>query len=106
MNKFSAFGSVPVNNLPSNAAYNAQVKLVADRLDTIIASMDNTLQFLGQMEYMGHSHKPRGVERSLFESFSRLFMNTLTSKGVSSDDLDSWKGSLTVMVNAISNVQV
>ena len=28
--------------------------------------MDNTLQILGQIEYMGHSHKPRGVGRQEF----------------------------------------
>ena len=66
LGKFSAFGSVAVSDLPSNAAFNAQVKLVADRLDSMIASMDNTLQILGQIEYMGHSHKPRSVGRQEF----------------------------------------
>ena len=72
LGKFRTFGSVAVSDLPSNAAFNAQVKLVADRLDNMIASMDHTLQFLGQIEYMGHSHKPRGVGRQEFtvNSFS------------------------------------
>ena len=64
--KFRTFGSVAISDLPSNAAFNAQVKLVADRLDNMTASMDQTLQFLGQIEYMGHSHKPRGVGRQEF----------------------------------------
>ena len=50
-----------------------QVKFVADRFDNMIASMDNTLQFLGQIEYMGHSHKPRGVGRKEFIVNSFLF---------------------------------
>jgi len=104
--KFRSFADVSVSSLSGNAAFNTQVKLVADRLDNMIATMDNTLQILGQIQYMGHSHKPRHVERSLFETFARYFTDILSSKGVSSDDLDSWKGTLAVMVNGISNVQV
>jgi hypothetical protein len=104
--KFRSFADVSVDSLSGNSAFNAQIKLVADRLDNMIATMDNTLQILGQIQYMGHSHKPRAVERSLFESFARMLINNLSSKGVSTADLDSWRGALTVMVNGISNVQV
>jgi len=104
--KFRSFADVSIDSLSGNAAFNAQVKLVADRLDNMIATMDNTLQIMGQIQYMGHSHKPRAVERSLFEAFARYLIDILGSKGVASDDLDSWRGALKVMVNAISNVQV
>ena len=81
LSKFRAFGSVAVSQLPSNAAFNAQVKLVADRLDSIISSMDTTLQFLGQIEYMGHSHKPRGVGRQEFTviSYCNLLLKSIKS---------------------------
>ena len=82
------------------------MKVLADRLDNMIATMDNTLQIMGQIQYMGHTHKPRNVERYLFESFARYLTDILASKGVSSDDLKSWKGTLDVLVNGISNVQV
>ena len=50
-----------ISDLDNNADYVRQVTLVADRLDNMIATMDNTLQITGQIEYMGHSHKPRDV---------------------------------------------
>ena len=63
---FSAFGQVPINDLPSNAAFNAHGKLIADRFDSMIASIGNTLQFLGQIQNMGQIHKPRGVGNQEF----------------------------------------
>lgn len=95
-----------IDSLTGNAAFNVQVKLVADRLDSMISTMDNTLQILGQIQYMGHSHKPRAVERSLFEAFARYLIDILGSKGVATDDLDSWRGTLQILINGISNVQV
>lgn len=38
----------------------------------------------------------------LFQDFGRLLLESLAAKGVSSDDLDSWKGALAVLVNGIS----
>lgn len=64
---FAKFGSVPVGELPSNADYNKQVALVADRLDNMIATMDDTLQIVGQINYMAYSHVPRNVDGQRFE---------------------------------------
>jgi hypothetical protein len=38
----------------------------------------------------------------ILQDFGRLLMDVLGAKGVSSDDLDSWKGVLTVFVNGVS----
>ena len=61
LNAFSKFHDMAISDLDNNADYVRQVTLVADRLDNMIATMDNTLQITGQIEYMGHSHKPRDV---------------------------------------------
>ncbi|XP_057367319.1 uncharacterized protein LOC130688363 isoform X1 [Daphnia carinata] len=99
---FANFGTVPVDSLPGNAEYEKQVALVADRLDTMISAMDDKLQLLGNVNYMRYTHTARAIPRGPWEDFSRLLLDVLSSKGVSSDDLDSWKGVLTVFVNGIS----
>ena len=65
--KFDAFKNVPLSDLPSNAAFNEQVALVADRLDSMIGVLDTPLQLGGQIRYMAFSHKPRGVGRQEFQ---------------------------------------
>ena len=65
---FPKFAGVAVDALPGNAEYNKQVALVADRLDTIIAAMDDKLQLLGNINYMKYSHQaPRSISRNTFE---------------------------------------
>ena len=67
--KFSAFASVPLNDLPTNEDYRKQVALVADRLDSIISEMDIKLKIMGQIQYMAYSHTPRSVGRQEFEVY-------------------------------------
>ena len=93
---------MPVAALPSNADYLKQVDLVADRLDTMIASLDNTLQIMGQFKYMGHSHAARGIDRADFEQFGRVLMETLASKGVSGEDLQDFRAVLRIAVERIA----
>jgi hypothetical protein len=38
----------------------------------------------------------------IIQDFARLLLDVLGSKGVSADDMDSWKGVLTVFVNGVS----
>jgi hypothetical protein len=99
---FAAFGDVPVADLAGNAEYLKQVDLVADRLDNMIATLDNTLQIMGQFKYMGHSHAPRGIDRSDFELFGRTLMEVLAAKGLSADDLGSFRSVLRVGVEKIA----
>jgi hypothetical protein len=84
--------------------------------------MDDKLQLLGNINYMKYTHIKRGIARQTFEvrcnkllpelifkkralisqDFGRLLMDVLGAKGIASDDLDSWKGVLTVFVNGVS----
>ncbi|XP_032789371.2 uncharacterized protein LOC116926536 isoform X4 [Daphnia magna] len=99
---FAKFGSAAVDSLPGNAEYEKQVALVADRLDTIISAMDDKLQLLGNINYMRYTHIERGIQRGTWEDFGRLLLESLAASGVSSDDVDSWKGVLAVFVNGVS----
>ncbi|XP_057367318.1 uncharacterized protein LOC130688361 [Daphnia carinata] len=99
---FAKFSSVAVDSLAGHAEYEKQVALVADRLDTIISAMDDKLQLLGNIYYMKYTHLERGISRETFEDFGRLLLDVLGANGVSSDDLDSWKGVLAVFVNGVS----
>ena len=65
--KFDAFKNVPLDDLASNAAFNEQAALVADRLDSMIGVLDTPLQLGGQIRYMAFSHKPRAVGRQEFQ---------------------------------------
>ena len=38
----------------------------------------------------------------VFQDFGRLLMDSLSAAGVSSDDMESWKGALAVIVNGIA----
>ena len=96
--KFSTFASVPVDSLTGNAAFNAQCKVVAERFDVMIKSMDGTAKF------KGHSHKPRNVNRAMFDAFAGFLTDILSSKGVAAGEIDSWKGALNTMIIAIYNV--
>ena len=98
---FSAFAELPAAALPSNADYLKQVDLVADRLDNMISTLDNTLQIMGQFKYMGHSHAARGLDRADFEMFGRTFMAELAARGVSSADLEDFRVVLHVGVQRI-----
>ncbi|XP_059351536.1 LOW QUALITY PROTEIN: uncharacterized protein LOC130690320 [Daphnia carinata] len=99
---FAKFANVPVESLKSNTEFNKQVALVADRLDTMISAMDDKLQFLGNINYMRYTHTERGIPRGPWEDFGRLLIEFLTAKGVSSGDLDLWKGTLAVFLNGIA----
>ncbi|KAI9562898.1 2-domain hemoglobin [Daphnia sinensis] len=100
---FVKFASVAIDALPENAEYNKQVALVADRLDTIISAMNDKLQLLGNINYMRYTHQPpRAIARERFEDFARLLLDVLSSKGVSADDMDSWRGVLTIFVDGVS----
>ena len=100
---FVKFASVAVDALPENGEYNKQIALVADRLDTIISAMDDKLQLLGNINYMRYTHQPpRAIPRQTFEDFARLLIESLEASGVSGDDMDSWKGVLTIFVNGVS----
>ena len=55
--------------------YNKQVTLVADRLDSIIAAMDDKFQFLGNINYMKYSHIQRGIPREIFEVIKVLMVH-------------------------------
>jgi hypothetical protein len=41
----------------------------------------------------------------ILQDFARLLIDALTASGVSSDDMDSWKGVLTIFVNGVSPKQ-
>ena len=64
---FAKFSGVSVDALSGNAEFNKQVALVADRLDTIVAAMDDKLQILGNINYMKYSHIQRNIPREAFE---------------------------------------
>ncbi|KZS17562.1 Hemoglobin [Daphnia magna] len=99
---FAKFANVPVESLKSNGDFNKQVALVADRLDAMISAMGDKLQLLGNINYMRYTHMERGIPRGPWEDFGRLLIEFLAAKGVSSDDLDSWKGTLSVFLNGIA----
>jgi len=103
--KFDAFDDVPASGLSSNAAFNAQVAKIADRIDAMIGVLDTPLQMGGQIRYMAFSHKPRGVGRQEFQDFNDLLVDALSAKGVTSDDLESWKGVLSTMAKKIAKIQ-
>ena len=86
--KFSTFASVPVDSLTGNAAFNAQCKVVAERFDAMIKSMDDAAKFKGHIEYMGHSPKPRNVDRAMFDAFAGFLTDILSSKGVAAGEID------------------
>ena len=88
--------------MASDAEFNKQVALVADRLDVIISAMDDKLQLLGNINYMRYSHEKRSISRETFLEFGEHLVEALAAAGVSGDDLDSWKGTLTVFVNGVS----
>ncbi|EFX88087.1 hypothetical protein DAPPUDRAFT_230332 [Daphnia pulex] len=103
---FVKFANVAVDSLSGNADYEKQIALVADRLDTIISAMDDKLQLLGNINYMRYTHQPpRAIPRQTFEDFARLLIDGLSASGVSGDDMDSWKGVLTIFVNGVSPKQ-
>jgi hemoglobin-like flavoprotein len=103
--KFSAFKNVPSSDLPSNAAFNEQVALVADRIDSMIEDLDKPLQMGGQIRYMAFSHIPREVRRQEFQDFNDELLVILGAKGVTSGDLESWKGVLSTMTRGIAKIQ-
>ena len=78
--------------------------MVADRFETMIGSMGNAAQFLDHIDYMGKSHKPRNVDRVLFDTFARHLTDKMSSSGVASGDVDSWEGALDVMITAIYKI--
>ncbi len=70
---FPKFAAVAPDALTGDAEFNKQVALVADRLDTIIAAMDDKLQLLGNINYMKYSHQaPRSIPRERFEVLMRI----------------------------------
>ena len=89
---FATFADVPISVLDSNADYRKQVNLVADRLDNMISTLDNTLQIMGQFKYMGHSHAPRGIDRREFEVTTECkFVDVSSSNNsISRADLQSY----------------
>lgn len=64
---FPKFAAVPIDSLSGDAEFSKQVALVADRLDSIISSMDDKLQLLGNINYMKYSHIKRGISRDSFQ---------------------------------------
>jgi hypothetical protein len=64
---FAKFANVAVDALAGNADYEKQVALVADRLDTMIAAMDDKLQLLGNVNYMRYTHAARSIPRGAWE---------------------------------------
>ena len=66
--------------------------------------LGNAAQFLDHIDYMGKSHKPRNVDRVLFDTFARHLTDKMSSSGVASGDVDSWKGALDVMITAIYKI--
>jgi len=99
---FASFADVPASALPSSGDYLKQVHLVADRLDNMISTLDNTMQIMGQFKYMGHSHAARGIDRSDFELFGRNFMAELAARGVSSADLEDFRTVFRIGVQRIA----
>ncbi len=69
---FAKFSGVAVDALTGNADFNKQVALVADRLDVIVAALDDKLQISGNMNYMKYSHIQRGIPRERFEVTNRF----------------------------------
>lgn len=102
---FPKFTKVAHAALADDAEFNKQIALVADRLDIIISTMDDKLQLLGNINYMKYSHEKRGISRQTFDDFAEHLVEALGDAGVSGDDLDSWKGALTVFVNGVSPKQ-
>ncbi|EFX88093.1 hemoglobin [Daphnia pulex] len=99
---FAKFANVAVDALAGNADYEKQVALVADRLDSMIAALDDKLQILGNMNYMRYTHAARSIPRGVWEDFGRLIFDVLSSKGLSADELNSWRGVLGVFLNGIA----
>jgi hypothetical protein len=122
---FTKFANVAVDALAGNADYEKQVALVADRLDSMVAALDDKLQILGNMNYMRYTHAARSIPRGVWEvcykfylpqlliflnsiffllsqDFGRLIFDVLSSKGLSADELNSWRGVLGVFLNGIA----
>ena len=70
----------------------------------MISSMDDAAKFQGHIEYMGHSHKPRNVDRAMFDAFAGYLTALMSSKGVAAGDVESWKAALNTMITAIYSV--
>ena len=64
--------------MTGNAAFTIQCKVVAERFDAMIKSMDDAAKFQGHIEYMGHSHKPRNVDRAMFDAFAGFLISAPT----------------------------
>jgi len=65
MKEESKFNEIPVKYLPFNPDFYTQVKLVADRLDIMIASSDNA-SFFVLIGKTGQSYESRDVGQSEF----------------------------------------
>lgn len=102
---FAKFANVAVDGLKGDAQFVKQATLVADRLDNLIATMDDTLQVLGQINYMAFSHVPRNVDKVQFDDFATILLDALKERGVSAEDVDSWKGTLATLIAGIDRVQ-
>jgi hypothetical protein len=64
---FTKFANVAVDALAGNADYEKQVALVADRLDSMVAALDDKLQLLGNVNYMRYTHAARSIPRGAWE---------------------------------------
>ena len=75
--------------MAGNAAFTTQCKVVFERFDAMIESMEDANKFKGHIEYMlGHSHKARNVDRAMFDAFAGFLTDILSSKGVAAGEID------------------
>lgn len=88
--------------------------------------MDDKLQLLDNIDYMKRTHIERGIPRGpwkvspskskillvgkrncivqflIFQDFGRILFHVLSSAGMSSKELASWKNVLTIFINGIA----
>ena len=67
----------------------------------VLDTKQNTVLELIRIEYMGHSNKPRNVDRAMFDAFAGFLTDILSSKGVAAGDIASWKGALNTAIYSV-----
>lgn len=89
---FAKFHDVPLDQLESNAAFNAQTKLVIDALGQIVDSLDNLQSAANFLRERVRTHFPRGIHIAQFERLLDLMPRFLEdTAGADGTVADAWR---------------
>jgi hypothetical protein len=96
---FDDFNTVDVDSLTENAAFISLMAAAADRLDQMIAALDQPDEVLDHFDFMESTHDQ--YHKSHFYTFNVELYMLLVSKGLTADQLVSWHKFLHVVGSAI-----